>query len=527
MSHGNSLAATVMRETRQQAVLGRAKDRERQQRYYATLSAKKKAMISQCKGKIAKTSIRLDRDRVQNQKKRMQSLFHEAKGAKRRIDKLEEMNAELEEKYLLMAEEPEVDESQAEAAEAAFKRACKDAKNFQKLTGETLEEFDEIWRIVEESLSEINYRGEKRLRSAGQRQQLPDRVQLFITLVFLRQYPTYALLSFALGGLSPLSLHHYIFRVLTALSDLDALKVSWPSDAEMAEHMKKPLGWPYPDKANIVAATDGTEIRVARPTKYAIGNKHYSAKKHQYALNVLLVVLLNGVIIHCSPPLPKMNDQALFNKLKIRRRFTGKPWGLIADSGFTLNSAAAQESIIGITPIKQPRGRKKAKKAAAGQAKAAAKAKKRIDKLLEQKGKKKKKRSKKEPKLIEEELIDAGVVPEPPVTVPSLTTSQKTHNVELSRMRVVVENTNARLKIYKVIGSKLRHYRHDDKHEDEKEITPALIMQVVAGLTNRHIKKTPCRSKDWVPEKVTQDDLESLEGSAWGDEYSDQFESDE
>lgn len=108
--------------------------------------------------------------------------------------------------------------------------------------------------------------------------------------------------------------------------------------------MKKPANWPYPDKANIVAATDGTEIKVARPTKNAIGNKHYSAKKKQYALNVLLVVLLSGVIIFCSPPLPKMNDQSLFNEFEIRQRFIGKPWGLIADSGFTLNSVAAQES---------------------------------------------------------------------------------------------------------------------------------------------------------------------------------------
>ena len=128
---------------------------------------------------------------------------------------------------------------------------------------------------------------------------------------------------------------------------------------------------------------------------------------------------------------------------------------------------------------------------------------------------------------MEEELLDAGVAPKPPVAIPSLTTSQKTHNIELSRMRVVVENTNARLKIYKVIGSKLRHYRPGDKNKDKKAITPALIMEVVARLTNRHIKKTPCRSMNWVPEKVTQNDLESLEGSAWGDEYSDHFESDE
>jgi hypothetical protein len=332
------------------------------------------------------------------------------------------------------------------------------------------------------------------------------------------------------GGLSPFSLHHYIFRVLTALDKLEELKISSPSDEEMAKHMKKPANWPYPDKENIVAAIDGTEIRVARPSKSAIGNKHYSVKKKQYALNVLLVVLLTGVIIYCSSPRPKMNDQSFFNDLKIRKRFIGKPWGLIGDSGFTLNSAAAEESegkIIGMVPIKQPPGRKKAKKAAAAKARASAKARERVDKLLEQKGKPKKKRSKKDPDLMEEELLDAGVAEERPVVVPSLKPDERKHNIELSRMRVVVENTNARLKAYKIIGSKLRHYRPGRKGDDKKDINPRLIVKVVAGLTNRHIKKTPCRSMDWVPKKVTEADLNSAEESEIIDEYSDDSESDE
>jgi len=519
-----------MAKTRRQQKEKLVYNRKKQQSYQASLSPEKKAAKAQARAEIQPKASKIDRDRQEHRKVRLKKLKREVKAGRRRVTILEREKDNLIRKYVLKAEEPEVDGAQAKAAEQAFERAYRDPGVLQRLTHETPEEFDELWQLVKEPLAKINYRGEKRQRSAGQRQLLPDRVQLFITLLFLRQYPTYALLSFTLGGLSHLSLHHYIFRVLTALSGLDALQISWPTDAEMAKHMKKPANWPYPDKANVVASTDGTEIKVARPTKYAIGNKHYSAKKKQYALNVLLVVLLNGIIIYCSNPLPKMNDQAMFNESDIRQRFIGKPWGLIADSGFTLNSATAQEKegkIIGMTPIKQPRGRKKAKKALGKQEKAAARAQKKTDDVLKEKGKEKRKRSKTEPNLVSEEVLDAGVAHEPKMAVPSLTDSQKMQNVELSRMRVIVENTNARLKIYKVIGSKLRHYRPGAKSKDEKGITPALIMKIVAGLTNCHIKKSPCRSMDWVPEKVTEDDLESLEGSVWGDESSDEFESDE
>lgn len=83
-------------------------------------------------------------------------------------------------------------------------------------------------------------------------------------------------------------------------------------------------------------------------------------------------------------------------------------------------------------------------------------------------------------------------------------------------MRVVVENTNARLKIYRVLGTKLRHYRPGAEKQD-KCITPMLIVCVVAGLTNRHLRVSPCRSIDWVPEKVVPDDLQSAEGSECDD----------
>ena len=486
-----------------------AKACEVSRNHYHNLPAEKRKQRNDRSNEIRKKTKKIDDDRAQNQSARIEALKAEVGGGKARIKDLRDENAALKEAYVLKADEPEVDAAKAKAAEKAFKRAYLTPGLLHKLTHETPKQFDELWRLLEAPLAKINYRGESRARSPGQRQRLPDKVQLFITLFFLRQYPTYTVLSFAVGGLSPLSLHHYIFRVLVALSGLDELAIKWPTDAEMAEHVKKPADWPYPDKRNLVAATDGTEIRVSRPAKYAIGNKHYSAKKKQYALNVLLVVLLSGVIIYCSPPTAKMNDQGLFNDTGVREHFVGKPWGLIGDSGFTLNSkeaVAASGAIIRQTPNKQPKGRKRAKKAAATRKKAIEKQEAVLGKAKEAIGKKKKKRSKDQPSVLEEEVLAVGAIPPVPVDVPSLSPSAKTHNIELSRMCVVVENTN-------VLGSKLRHYQPGAQVKNDSNITPTLIVKVVAGLTNLHIKATPCRSNAWVPQKVTTDDLASPEGS--------------
>ena len=283
----------------------KAKHREAEALRYAHLAEEqRRAKAARINGKRKKVA-KIDRDRAADHKQHVEALNARIAASKTRIQDLKDSNEQLKEAYVLQAEEPSVDDAVARAAETAFKRAYKKPKVLQKLTHETPTEFDELWALVEKPLAKINYRGEIRTRSAGARQKLPDRVQLFIALFFLRQYPTYAVLSFAIGGLSPLSLHHYIFRVLTALSGLEALVIEWPSDDEMREHVKKPANWPYPNKKDLVAATDGTEIRVARPVKNSLGNKHYSAKKKQYALNVLLVVLLSGVIIFCSPPTPR------------------------------------------------------------------------------------------------------------------------------------------------------------------------------------------------------------------------------
>lgn len=157
---------------------------------------------------------------------------------------------------------------------------------FEQLTGETLKSFDELFELLETPLAARNYRGEVRLRAPAHEPRITNRLQLYICLLFLRQYPTYALLILALRGLDELTLHHYLHRVLRALESLDSLQIKWPSEDEFAKLLKKQATLPFARLRKVVCAIDGTEISVARPTVGAIKNPHYSAKKKQYALNV-------------------------------------------------------------------------------------------------------------------------------------------------------------------------------------------------------------------------------------------------
>lgn len=378
------------------------------------------------------------------------------------------------EKYELQFEdEPTVMDEDVENIRLCYEFARKYPARFETATGESVKSFDELYALLEDSLAQTTYRGTIRQRAASKPQRVSDRLQLFICLLFLRQYPTYNLLILCLRGLDELTLHHYIHRVLVALKGLESLKIVWPDDNEFNEFLKKQQSWPFPRLRKVVCAVDGTEIRVGRPSKGAMKNPHYSAKKKQYALNVLVIVRLDGLIIHCSDPVSKMNDQSLFLQENLRQKFVGKPYGICADGGFTLNYVDQPEatSIIGVTPHKRPRASKK-RGVARGR----------------------------------------------------LTDEQKRHNVELSKTRVIVENTNRRLKMYKIIGGKLRHYRAYEATPCKSGITPALIMKVVAGLTNRSILRSPMRSIDWQPELVQDKDLLSCEDSDEESECDEQIE---
>lgn len=459
-----------MPKTRERAEEKRRKDRERQQHYRAHLSPEKKAAVRDRQRESRKKCKMQKEERLAALQTKAHQICVKAKAL---ASKNAEMKENFKEYEQLLSEEPMVNDDDAGNVRASFAYARSMPRLFEVLTGETNKSFDELFALLEAPLAARNYRGELRQRAASGVPRIRDKHQLYICLLFLRQYPTYAMLMLALRALDELTLHHYIHRVLCALDSLAELQIKWPSDAEFDELLKRQQKWPFAWLRKVVCAVDGTEIRVARPTTGAIKNKHYSGKKKQYALNVLLVVRLDGVIIYCSEPQAKMHDQSFWNQTGLRSRFIGKPYGIIGDGGFTFNYTTKRGSatdIISFTPHKRAR------------------------------------RTKAKPER------------------QKLTDVQKRANAELSKTRVVVENTNRRLKMYKILGTKLRHYRHTPGGTPHKGITPALVVRVVAGLTNRSVLRCPIRSIDWVPENVQDSDLVSHEGSDEEEELEDEFD---
>jgi len=87
-----------------------------------------------------------------------------------------------------------------------------------------------------------------------------------------------------------------------------------------------------------VFAIDGTEIRIRRPSDSVEERAHWSVKHKQHALNLLVIVQLNGIIRWFSPTTKVLQDQAAWNAIGIRAWFQDHAdVGLLGDGGFTFN----------------------------------------------------------------------------------------------------------------------------------------------------------------------------------------------
>jgi hypothetical protein len=154
-----------MAKTRRQREEKAEKHRAYMRTWRASHSPEKQATQKKESSEIRKIVSKIDRDRRRQQQLRLKRLNKEAREGQHRIEELRRVKDELVQKYVLSPEEPELDTDHAKAAEEAFERAYASPGALKDLTYETLEEFDELWRLVAEPLTKINYRGEKRRRS--------------------------------------------------------------------------------------------------------------------------------------------------------------------------------------------------------------------------------------------------------------------------------------------------------------------------------------------------------------------------
>lgn len=89
-------------------------------------------------------------------------------------------------------------------------------------------------------------------------------------------------------------------------------------------------------------------------------------------------------------------------------------------------------------------------------------------------------------------------------------------------MRVVVENVNDKLKKWRVLSTKYRHYTTSSKKKNPLPLD--LVVDVVARLTNKVIKQTPLRKEGWEPKAKHVNNLVDLATLLAEEPYLDESE---
>lgn len=301
-------------------------------------------------------------------------------------------------------------------------------------------EFEELLKLVTPILETLNTRGSRYRRRSNRPEKVSFTSHLFITLFWLRQYPIDAVMS-CIFGLDRRKTTRIIRRTLTALREALKNEISWPSETQFEKVKQKWNSCLPQELKDAVAIIDGTELSISRPSDPYWQKATYSIKKKQHSLTIMVICQPDGTIIYASDPLVGSSDQHHWNNLNLRQLFEDKKFGIIGDCGFTFNHKDGEEKmgeipIIGYTPQKRPR-----------------------------KGK--------------------------------LSRIQKKRNRRLSQFRVIIENVNACIKDWMVVGSKYRH--HSLCSNNQLEIT--LVIQTVLRLAAYYIRLHPLRTKDWQPKQ--------------------------
>lgn len=329
--------------------------------------------------------------------------------------------------------EEELEEDKLEGTRKIVERYLEDEKKVKYLTSLSVSEFNEM---VTETSSELNmttWRG-KRRENPATATLIPSSTFIFLTLLWLRHYPTIAFLS-AIFFLHPRTVTRVLKRTITALARTMKGEIKFPSDDEMVSlryTFFQPNGL-----ARCVCIVDGTEIQISRPARKDVRGKVYSGKKKQHSLNMMVITKLNGEIVYFSPLRVGAHDQSHWNELELRKRFISKDFGIMGDGGFSFNRTQDQERIEGATPFKR--------------------------------------------------------LPHQP-----LTPEQKKWNRNLSQVRVVVENAIRVIKSYKILSGVFRHWRYGKGQIKGKHILTVCVTLANRKIVKTPLRRRNWMSPYWV-----------------------------
>jgi hypothetical protein len=237
-------------------------------------------------------------------------------------------------------DDPDTDESTSEARTPFYDRSRAAPGQFKQMSGLTLPEFDELLEVAEAAAHES---GDGKLSIAE---------QLFLLLIFLRQYSSPLMLA-SLFGISESTVHRSIRRTLALIEVFCQQQISWPSDDEVKEFVsaRDDVIVRFGD-IPVVFSVDGTELKIRKPMEREEERKHFSAKKKQHSVTLIAIVRVDGLLVYLSDPQVGACDQRHWNTLNLRSRFHEKHYAIVGDSGFFFNRSHDRTAIYGYTPLR-------------------------------------------------------------------------------------------------------------------------------------------------------------------------------
>lgn len=177
---------------------------------------------------------------------------------------------------------------------------------FQSMSGLTVSEFDDLYRdmegyYVQAETERLDRPGRQRAIGGGHPFTLSTRDQLLVTVVWLRMYPTQAVLGY-LFGVSASNVLRTIERWLPMLEAVgrDTMRVPHPS-RKRRRQLDDLLG-EIPELAVVI---DSFEQRVQRPVGRAEADALYSGKKKMHTLKSQVAVdEASGQLVDVSESVP-------------------------------------------------------------------------------------------------------------------------------------------------------------------------------------------------------------------------------
>jgi len=221
-----------------------------------------------------------------------------------------------------------------------FKVLKKRPNTFRKLTGLTVEKFEELLKTItplyNKSEEKRLYKSNRqRAQGAGRRQNLSLEDKLLMLFMYYRVYITHEFLGFIfnLHNSNVSRQINYLQPLLPKIFRIPTRKIKL-SEADITEEQL------------IEILVDATEQQIQRPQRKQ--KKYYSGKHKKHTLKNQIVVDSQGKILSVTQSHPgKTHDKNIYDKTKI---YTDKKSKQIADLGyFGINSMEL--------PFKKPKGK--------------------------------------------------------------------------------------------------------------------------------------------------------------------------